>query len=411
MPGTDRFGPLTERPFRLLWIARTGSSLGDALVVVAIPFAVLRIGGSATGLGVVLAAYTLGRAAFVMAGGVWADRLPRRAVMIGADLIRFGTQAATAAILFAHALQVWELAALQATAGAAGGFFVPASTALLPRTISAGHLQQANALISLSQSATNIFGPALSGAIVALAGPAWVFAIDAGTFLFSVAFLFALRVADRLAAARKRFLHDLADGWHEVRRVRWLTAGFLGFALGNVGIGMYLVLGPLVAREHLGGAAAWGVILTAGAIGGVVGGLFAYRFRPQRPVATAFGVWSLGIAPVLALIPPLPVVAIMGANALFSAAVILGNTLWETSMQREVRPDRLARVGSIDWMLSLCLMPAGQALAGPLTGQLGVRGTLLLAAALMCLPNLAVVAFVRDVREVRAPEAPDPVPA
>ena len=411
MPGTDRFGPLTERPFRLLWIARTGSSLGDALVVVAIPFAVLRIGGSATGLGVVLAAYTLGRAAFVMAGGVWADRLPRRAVMIGADLIRFGTQAATAALLFAHALQVWELAALQATAGAAGGFFVPASTALLPRTISAGRLQQANALISLSQSATNIFGPALSGAIVALAGPAWVFAIDAGTFLFSVAFLFALRVADRLAAARKRFLHDLADGWHEVRRVRWLTAGFLGFALGNVGIGMYLVLGPLVAREHLGGAAAWGVILTAGAIGGVVGGLFAYRFRPQRPVATAFGVWSLGIAPVLALIPPLPVVAIMGANALFSAAVILGNTLWETSMQREVRPDRLASVGSIDWMLSLCLMPAGQALAGPLTGQLGVRGTLLLAAALMCLPNLAVVAFVRDVREVRAPEAPDPVPA
>ena len=411
MPGTDRFGPLTERPFRLLWIARTGSSLGDALVVVAIPFAVLRIGGSATGLGVVLAAYTLGRAAFVMAGGVWADRLPRRAVMIGADLIRFGTQAATAALLFAHALQVWELAALQATAGAAGGFFVPASTALLPRTISAGRLQQANALISLSQSATNIFGPALSGAIVALAGPAWVFAIDAGTFLFSVAFLFALRVADRLAAARKRFLHDLADGWHEVRRVRWLTAGFLGFALGNVGIGMYLVLGPLVAREHLGGAAAWGVILTAGAIGGVVGGLFAYRFRPQRPVATAFGVWSLGIAPVLALVPPLPVVAIMGANALFSAAVILGNTLWETSMQREVRPDRLARVGSIDWMLSLCLMPAGQALAGPLTGQLGVRGTLLLAAALMCLPNLAVVAFVRDVREVRAPEAPDPVPA
>jgi hypothetical protein len=218
-------------------------------------------------------------------------------------------------------------------------------------------------------------------------------------------------VADQLAAVRKRFWHDLADGWHEVRRVRWLTAGFLGFALGNVGIGMYLVLGPLVAREHLGGAAAWGVILTAGAIGGVVGGLFAYRFRPQRPVAMAFGVWSLGIAPVLALVPPLPVVAIMGANALFSAAVILGNTLWETSMQREVRPDRLARVGSIDWMLSLCLMPAGQALAGPLTGPLGVRGTLLLAAALMCLPNLAVVAFVREVREVRRPEAPDAVPA
>jgi MFS family permease len=411
MRPTGRFGPLTERPFRLLWIGRTGSSLGDSLVVVAIPFAVLRIGGSATGLGVVLAAYTLGRAAFVMAGGVWADRLPRRAVMIGADLVRFGTQATTAALLFTHSLQVWELAVLQATAGAAGGFFVPASTALVPRTISAGRLQQANALLSLSQSATSIFGPAVSGAIVATAGPAWVFVLDAGSFLFSVAFLFALRVDDQFAAARKRFWHDLADGWHEVRRIRWLTAGFLGFALGNVGIGMYFVLGPLVAREHLGGAAAWGAILTAGAIGGVVGGLLAYRFRPKRPVATAFGVWSLGIAPTLALIPPLPVAAIMVANGLFTASVIVGNTLWETSLQREVRPERLARVGSIDWMLSLCLMPAGQALAGPISASVGVRGTLLLAGGLMCVPNLLVVAFVREVRQVRRPEAPDPAPA
>jgi MFS family permease len=410
MSASSRFGPLKERPFRLLWIGRTGSSLGDSLVVVAIPFAVLRIGGGATQLGAVLAAYTLGRAGFVMAGGVWADRLPRRAVMIGADLVRFGTQATTAALLFTHSLQVWELAVLQATAGAAGGFFVPASTALVPRTISAGLLQQANALLSLSQSATSIFGPAVSGAIVSTAGPAWVFAIDAGSFLFSVAFLFALRVDDQLAAERKRFWHDLADGWHELRRVRWITAGFLGFALGNVGIGMFFVLGPLVAREHLGGAAAWGVILTAGAVGGVVGGVFAYRFRPQRPVATAFCVWSLGIAPALALVPPLPLAVIMVANGVFTASVIVGNTLWETSLQREVRPERLARVGSIDWMLSLCLMPAGQALAGPISGSLGVRGTLVLAGALMCVPNLLVVAFVREVREVRRPE-PEAAPA
>src|SRR5919198_2930334 len=92
-----RFGPLRERPFRLLWLARTGSSLGDALIPVALAFAVLRIGGGATGLGIVLAAFTIGRAGFIAVGGVWADRLPRRAVMIGADLTRFGTQAVTAA--------------------------------------------------------------------------------------------------------------------------------------------------------------------------------------------------------------------------------------------------------------------------------------------------------------------------
>jgi hypothetical protein len=208
---------------------------------------------------------------------------------------------------------------------------------------------------------------------VAASGPGWVFAIDALSFLVSAAFLIALHVEDRVARATQRFWRDLADGWHEVRRHRWLTSGFLGFALGNVGIGMYFVLGPLVARAHLGGAQAWGLIVTAGAVGGVLGGVLAYRFRPGRPVAAAFAFWSVGATPVLALVPPLPVPATMVASAVFIASVVVGNTLWETALQQEVRPDRLARVGSIDWLLSLCLMPVGQGLAGPLSHVLGVR--------------------------------------
>jgi MFS family permease len=397
----ERFGPLTERPFRLLWLGRTGSSVGDALIPVALAFAVLRIGGGAGGLGIVLAAFTIGRASFVVVGGVWADRLPRRAVMITADLVRVATQAATAALLFGHSTRVWQLAVLQALAGAAGGLFAPASTALVPQTVSRPRLQQANALLSLSQSVANVFGPAVSGAIVAAAGPAWVFAIDAASFLCSAAFLAALNVEDHLRPVRQRFWRDLAEGWAEVRRHRWLTAGFLGFALGNVGIGMYFVLGPLVAREHLGGAQAWGLILTAGAVGGVIGGLFAYRVRPQHPVAAAFAIWAVGAIPTLALVPPLPTVAIMAASAVLSLAVVVGNTLWETALQQEVRPDRLARVGSIDWLLSLCLMPAGQTLAGPLADSVGVRPTLVLAIALMTVPNLCVLAFVREVRRLR----------
>jgi MFS family permease len=409
--GRGRFGPLTERPFRLLWLGRTGSSIGDSLIPVALAFAVLRIGGGATGLGIVLAAFTVGRASFVVVGGVWADRLPRRAVMITADLVRFCTQVATAALLLGDIAQVWELAALQAVAGAAGGFFAPASTALVPQTVSAPRLQQANALLSLSQSATNVFGPALSGAIVAAAGPGTVFAIDSVSFLVSAGFLVALRVEEHVRPVVQRFWRDVAEGWEEARRHRWLTAGFLGFALGNVGIGMYFVLGPLASREHLGGAQAWGLILTGGAVGGVLGGFLVYRWRPRRPVAAAFAIWSLGAAPVLALVPPLPLVVIMAASGVFGIAIVFGNTLWETAMQQEVRPDRLARVGSIDWLLSLCLMPAGQALAGPLVGPLGVRGTLILAAALMSVPNLCVLAFVREVRQVRRRAAPDPVPA
>jgi len=405
--GRGRFGPLTERPSRLLWLGRTGSAIGDALIPVALAFAVLRIGGGATGLGIVLAAYTIGRAAFVVVGGVWADRLPRRAVMITADLVRFCTQAVTAALLLGHVAQVWELAALQAIAGAAGGFFAPASTALVPQTVSAARLQQqAKALLSLSQSATNIFGPALSGVIVAVAGPGTVFAIDSASFLVSAGFLSALRIQEHVRPAAQRFWRDVAEGWLEARRHRWLSAGFLGFALGNVGIGMYFVLGPLVSRADLGGAQAWGLILTGGAVGGVLGGFLVYRFRPRHPVATAFAIWSIG-----ALVPPLPLAVIVAASAAFGIAIVFGNTLWETALQQEVRPDRLARVRSIDWLLSLCLMPAGQALAGPLVGPLGVRGTLILAAALMSVPNLCVLAFVREVRRVRRRDAPDPAPA
>jgi MFS family permease len=387
----------------LLWLARSGSAIGDALITVALAFAVLRIGGGATGLGIVLAAFTIGRASFSIVGGVWADRLPRRAVMVASDLIRFATQSVTAALLLGGVAHVWELAVLQATAGAAGGFFGPASTALLPQTVSAGLIQKANALLSLSQSVANVFGPALSGAIVAAASPGWVFAIDAVSFLVSAGFLALLRVAEHVRPPAQRFWRDVATGWQEVRRLRWLTAGFLGFALGNVGIGVYVVLGPLVAREHLGGAQAWGLIATAGAVGSVLGGLVAYRIRPRHPVATAFAIWAVGSAPAFALVPPLATALIMACAVVFGGAIIIGNALWETALQQEVRPDRLARVGSIDWLLSLCLMPAGQALAGPVSNALGVRVTLLLAAGLMSVPNLCVVAFVRDVRRREEP--------
>ena len=128
------------------------------------------------------------------------------------------------------------------------------------------------------------------------------FAVDAASYLVSIAFLIPVRVHERLQETRQRFWHDLAEGWHEVRNHRWLTAGFLGFALGNVGIGLYIVLGPLVAQEHFGGAKAWGLILAAGAIGGVLGGLAGYRFRVSRPVVAAFAVWAAGGLTILAFL-------------------------------------------------------------------------------------------------------------
>jgi MFS family permease len=407
--GGERFGPLKERQFRLLWFARTGSSVGDSLVPVALIWAVFHDLHSTTGVGLVLACYFGGSASVTLAGGVLADRLPRRVVMISADLLRVGTQSATAILLFRGVAHVWEIAVLQAVAGAAAGSFNPASLALIPQAVTAGRLQEANALIAMSRSAASIFGPAVSGTIVAVAGAGWVFAIDAGSFLFSVLFVAAMRVEAHARPVAQRFWSDLADGWREVRLHRWLSAGFLALAIANFGVGVYVVRGSLVVMDKWG-PWQWGLVGGAAAVGGVLGGLAAYRVRPSHPVAAAFAIFPLSALLPLTLLQPFPLPVVMAAGLLFGAALLVGNTLWETAMQQEVEPSRLARVASIDVLLSLCLLPAGQLFSGPLSNAIGVHATLVLAGLLMCVPSVAVVVFVRDVRAVSSlAQAAEPV--
>jgi len=146
---------------------------------------------------------------------------------------------------------------------------------------------------------------------------------------------------------------------------------------------------------HVGGKVAWGLIVGSIPVGGLLGGVVAYRIKPVHPVATAFAVWSLGGVLPFTLVRPFPLPVIMVAAAMLGACILIGNALWETAMQQEVRRDRLARVASIDQLLSIGLMPAGQALAGAIAAGVGTPATLVLAGTLMCVPNLVVVAFVR----------------
>jgi hypothetical protein len=239
-----------------------------------------------------------------------------------------------------------------------------------------------------------------------------VFAIDAGSFLFSVIFVAAMRAVPYARPAAQRFWRDLAEGWREVRRHRWLTAGFLGYAVGNFGVGLYIVIGSLVAIHHLGGAPAWGLIAGSAAFGGVLGGFIAYRIRPSHPVAMAFAVWTLCALPPFALVSPFPLPVVMACALVFGGSVLVGNTLIETAMQQEVEPGRLARVASIDLFLTFCLMPAGQVLAGPISNAIGMDATLIIAGTLMCVPNFLVLVLVPEVRAVRRRELePEPTPA
>src|SRR5262245_16219501 len=252
------FAALRERQFRLLWLGQTTSTLGDGLVPVALAFAVIKsLDRGPTALGLVLAAQTLPMVAFVLAGGVWADRLPRQMVMLVSDVIRAVVQATLAFLLLSGSAEVWQLAALMAVYGTAQAFFQPAATGLVPATISPGRLQQANALLGLSRSLSFVVGPAIAGVIAATTNPGIVFVIDARTFTVSAISLAMLRLSrSRRAGERQSFIADLKGGWHELVSHTWLwviiawAATYLGIV-----IAPFMTLGPVVAKESLGGAA------------------------------------------------------------------------------------------------------------------------------------------------------------
>ena len=210
----SRLGPLAEREFRLLFAARTTSLLGTAIAPIALAFAVLDdLDGSATALGLVLAANWVPLVVLMLIGGVWADRVRRDRVLIGTDLVMTATQAAVAVLLLTHQAELWHLGVLQAVRGAANAFFFPASTGIVPETVSAQRLQQANALLGLSASSVTVLGAAVGGVLVATVGPGWAFAIDALTYFGSALFLVGMRFPAKAAAVAPSLVRELREGW------------------------------------------------------------------------------------------------------------------------------------------------------------------------------------------------------
>jgi MFS family permease len=386
-----RLGALEEREFRLLWLGQATSALGSSLVPVALAFAVLELTGSASALGLVLAAAFVSRVLFLLLGGVVADRLPRQRVMLAADLLRTGSQTVVAALLLTGHARLWQLVVLFALFGAGDAFFSPASTGLVADVVRVERLQQANALMSLSRSVAFVAGPTLSGLLVTGVGPGCVFAIDAATFAVSSLSLGLLS----LPPAAGRALHasvlgELRSGWREVRSRNWVWMSVLRFSVSNLAIAPLFVLGPLVANESLGGATAWGVIGTAGGIGAVLGDAVALRLRPQRPLLVgglAVSLWSL--EPVL-LARPFPTAVVAGAAAIGFGASGFSNAVWATVLQERIPREALSRVSSFDWFGSVAFQPVGFALAGPLAAAVGVPVTLLCSAAVQASSCIAV---------------------
>jgi MFS family permease len=398
--------PLRQRRFRLLWFGRVASAIGDAIVPVALTFAVLSIHGSATALGGVLASFTIARVVFTLAGGVVADRFSRRTIMLGCDLLRAAVQAFIAVMLLTHHMTLAAFIACEALFGMASAFFGPAADGLVPQTIDPGDLQAANALLGISRNTLNVFGPAVSGLLLWVAGPGYVFAIDAASFVVSAAFLARLDVDAPIRAPLRSFASELREGFREVTSRGWVRAPILGFAISNFTLASFLVLGPLVFITHFDNAKQdWGIVSACGSIGAIVGAFASVKLAPRHPLYGAFISTTLLAIPIASLAEPLAWEVIAIAWGFGMGSVALANTWWETTLQRRIPEHVYSRVRSYDILVSFVFMPVGLIAFGPLTEWIGLEHTLLAAAVIAAVTNLAV-AFTPAVRAVtRAPEA------
>lgn len=280
----EAVGALKERPFRYQFLASATSVLGDNLVPVALVFAVLGLRGSATDLGLVLGVRTVFLVLFFLAGGVWADRIPRQRLMMLSDLGRAATQGLLGVLLVSGVVELWHFLVIEGVNGAFSAFFFPAATGLTPKTVSPARLQQANALLSLTYSSAAIIGPAIAGVLVATIGPGTALIVDAVTFLVSAFLLLQIRLPEgaRFIEATT-FLSDLTAGWTEVRSRSWVWISILNFShFQLIALPAFFVLGPFIADTSLGGASAWATILAAAGVGSVVGDLAAMRIEPER---------------------------------------------------------------------------------------------------------------------------------
>jgi MFS family permease len=393
---------LRLRDFRLLFAGHGISVLGDRMVVVALAFAVLELGGSASEVGLVLAASWTPAIASVLVGGVVADRVSRRTVMVAADVVRACSQGTMAVLLITGSAEIWMLAALAGITGAGMGFFSPAATGLLPDLVPAEGLQPANALRSTAASISEILGPVAAGLVVAAAGAGWAIAADALTFAISGLCLAALRLERRHERAQASFLSELRDGWTAVRSRRWLWTCIVYAAVANVMWGAWTALGPVVADQDLGGAGPWGTVIGATGVGALLGSLLATRARPSRPlvfVALMEGLFALPLA-FLAAGASVPVLAL--GSVLSGAGLMLGMSVWETTLQRGIPQESLSRVSSYDWFGSYAFYPLGLAMWGSIAGAIGVHSALWLAFGLFAAAAVALVA-VPDVRRYSTP--------
>ena len=403
-----RYPVLAIRDFRVLLADRLLAPFANGFSIVGVSFAVLKVTGSTADLSYVIAAQAAPMLVFSLLSGVFADRLrPQWVIAAGNLCVVLGEGVFGLLMLVSGHPPLWAMIGLEAVNGIGAAVFYPASNALLPQIVPGPLLQEGSSISRLAMNAGQMTGAAVAGVLVAVAGPGWALTICAIGMSGTIPLMLTVKSGGHgpAAEAAPDMLAELREGWTEFRKHTWLWATVIQYCLVMMAWnGAFMVLGPVVARAHLGGAAGWGAISAAEALGLIVGGVISLRYIPRRPmlfVVATGGCFALSPL-VLGLAAPLAVVCLV-AFALGTLGEVM-MVQWTVAMATRIPADKLARVSSYDAFGSLAAMPAGALVAGPLATAIGVPATQFAAAALIVTAS-AFTLLPRDIWTIRSGDA------
>jgi DHA3 family tetracycline resistance protein-like MFS transporter len=401
--------PLRSPEFRRLWSGQTVSLVGDGVFLIALAWAAYAVWNAPAALAVIGIAMTVPTIAFLLVGGAVSDRLDRRVVMVCSDVVRALVVGGIAALALAHALDFVALAALTAVYGAATAFFTPAFESSVPCIVPEHDLAQANSLDQFVRpAALRLVGPALGGWLVSALGADVAFALDAATFVASAAAIASLRPIRSGGVAPESTRTAIADGLRFVRRHVWLWGTLLSAAIAYLAfLGPSEALLPYVVKNELhASAGALGFVFAAGGVGAVGAAVvMAQVGRPRRDVTFMYAVWTAATLAVAGYGLARSTGQLMVACLAFNALEVAGTVVWMTIKQRNVPPELLGRVSSLDWLISIGLLPLSFALVGPVVSLAGVRATLVGAALIGAAATLGAL-FLPGMRDIETPGRP-----
>ena len=397
-----RTSVLRHRNFRLLVIGSSVSAFGSAITPVALAFAVLDLGGSATQLGLVEAVFAGAEVLTTLFAGVLGDRVSKQLIMEGSAAVNGVVEVVMAAALITHHASIPLLTALGALTGVMGALSQPSSSAMTRAVVPAEDLARAVALRPVLRTTAATLGYAAAGVIVAAVGSGWAIGVDAATFLVAAVTYARMRVAAKPAAtgAAGSMIAEMADGFREVMRHAWLWL-LIGQALlyhlfyG----GAQSVLGPIVVGQGIS-RVAWGAALSVLMLGFVVGGLVCLRWKPRHSLRAGTALLSLTALFPLAMALSHSVVLVLGGAFLHGVGLQIFSVFWDLSIQQNVAEDKLARVYSFDIVGSFVARPIGLAVTGPLAAAVGFRPWLVVVAAVIGGSSLVALCSA-DVRRLQ----------